>query len=54
MALHLDTGTPRMDADDDFARARRQHALGQLVGWLRREPEDTSLVWKRGRTPKIS
>ncbi len=44
MALHLDTGVPSVDAQDDFGRARRRHALDRLEGWLRREPDDTSLL----------
>ena len=44
MALHFDTGVPRVDVEDDFLRARRQHMLDRLVSWLRREPDDTSLL----------
>jgi hypothetical protein len=44
MALHFDTGVPWVDVEDDFLRARRRHALDQLVSWLRREPDDTSLL----------
>lgn len=44
MALHVDTGVPRLDAKDDFTRARRRHELHQLVSRLRREPDDTSLL----------
>jgi hypothetical protein len=40
----FDTGVPWVDAEDDFVRARRWHVLGRLVGWLRREPDDTSLL----------
>jgi hypothetical protein len=35
---------PWVDAEDDFVRARRRHVLGRLVSWLRREPDDTSLL----------
>jgi len=41
---NFDTGVPWVDAEDDFARARRRHVLGRLVRWLRREPDDTSLL----------
>ena len=40
----FDTGMPWVDAENDFARARRRHVLGRLVSWLRREPDDTSLL----------
>jgi hypothetical protein len=40
MALHLDTGVPSVDADDDFTRARRRYELDRLDGWLRREPAE--------------
>jgi hypothetical protein len=41
---NFDTGVPWVDADSDFARARRRHVLSRLVSWLRREPDDTSLL----------
>ena len=41
---NFDTGVPWVDAEDDFARARRRHVLGRLVSWLRREPDDTGLL----------
>ena len=44
LGLLKDTGVPWVDAEDDFARARRRHVLDQLVSWLRREPGDTSLL----------
>jgi hypothetical protein len=44
MALRIDTGVPWVDVEDDFARARRRHVLDRLVSWLRREPDDTSLL----------
>jgi hypothetical protein len=44
MALHLDTGVPSVDAEDDFNRARRRYVLGRLGGWLRREPAETHLL----------
>jgi hypothetical protein len=40
----IDTGVPQVDAEDDFARARRRHVLDQLVSWLHRAPGDTSLL----------
>ena len=40
----FDTGVPWVDVEDDFVRARRRHVLDQLVSWLRREPDDTSLL----------
>lgn len=55
MALHLDTGVPSVDAEDDFTRARRRYVLEQLGGWLRREPCQTRLlrrpVLRQGRPP---
>ena len=44
MALRFDTGVPWVDVEDDFIRARRRHVLDQLASWLRREPDDTSLL----------
>jgi hypothetical protein len=44
MTLHLDTGVPWVDVEDDFARARRRHELAWLVSWLRREPGESSLL----------
>jgi hypothetical protein len=44
MALHLDTGVAQLDAEDDFARARRRHVLDDLVSWLRLEPDGTCLL----------
>jgi len=44
MALRFDAGVPWVDVEDDFARARRRHVLDRLVSWLRREPDDTSLL----------
>jgi hypothetical protein len=41
---NFDTGVPWIDAETDFTRARRQHMLSRLVRWLRREPDDTSLL----------
>ena len=41
---NFDTGVPWVDAEDDFARAHRRHVLSRLVSWLRREPDDTSLL----------
>ena len=31
---NFDTGVPWVDAEDDFARARRRYVLGRLVHWL--------------------
>jgi hypothetical protein len=44
MALDLDTGVPSVDAEEDFTRARRRHALDRLASWLRREPGETHLL----------
>jgi hypothetical protein len=39
-----DTGFPRVDAQTDFGRARRQRALSRLAARLRREPDDVHLI----------
>jgi hypothetical protein len=39
-----DTGFPRVDAQSDFGRARRQRALSHLAARLRREPDDVHLI----------
>ncbi len=39
-----DTGSPRVDAQTDFTRARRRRALARLASRLRREPADFDLV----------
>ena len=39
-----DTGFLRSDAEHDFLRMRRRQVLARLSGWLRREPDDVSLV----------
>jgi hypothetical protein len=39
-----DTGFPRVDAQSDFGRARRQRALSRLAARLRREPDDVNLI----------
>jgi hypothetical protein len=44
MALHLDTGVPSVDAEDDFTRARRRYALDRLDSWLRRDPDEDRLL----------
>lgn len=44
MAPHFDTGVPSVDAEDDFLRARRRYVLDRLVSWVRRGPDDTSLL----------
>ena len=41
---NFDTGVPWVDAESDCARAGRRYVLGQVVSWLRREPDDTSLL----------
>jgi hypothetical protein len=35
-----DTGSPPLDAQTDFSRARRRRALGRLAARLRRKPAD--------------
>ncbi len=37
----LDTGFPRADAENDFARARRRQVLATLAHRLRRQPRDS-------------
>jgi hypothetical protein len=44
MAPHFDTGVPSVDAEDDFLRAQRRYVLDRLVSWLRREPDNASLL----------
>jgi hypothetical protein len=44
MALHLDTGVPSVDAQDDFTRARRRYELDRLGRWLRRDPGQDRLL----------
>ena len=39
-----DTGSPRADAQSDFARARRRRALAVLAARLRREPDDITTI----------
>ena len=39
-----DTGSPRVDAQTDFTRARRRRALARLAARLRREPADFDWV----------
>lgn len=39
-----DTGFVRVDAEHDFLRVRRRQVLSRLASWLRREPDDVSLV----------
>lgn len=39
-----DTGFPSADAQDDFLRARRRHALSRVSAVLRREPDDIDLI----------
>ncbi|MEA2374489.1 MAG: hypothetical protein QOD53_952 [Thermoleophilaceae bacterium] len=40
----MDTGFPTNDAQSDFSRARRQHALSTLAARLRRDPGDVDLI----------
>lgn len=42
--MRRDTGFPRVDAENDFQRQRRRAALTQLSAWLRREPDDVSII----------
>jgi hypothetical protein len=42
--MPMDTGFPDQDAQNDFSRARRQHALSTLSAKLRREPSDVNLI----------
>ena len=37
-----DTGSPRQDAQSDFARERRRRALSRIAARLRFEPDDVS------------
>ena len=39
-----DTGSPRADAQSDFARARRRRALALLAARLRGEPDDVAVI----------
>src|SRR5918997_1033798 len=39
-----DTGSPRVDAQTDFSRARRRRAIDRLAARLRREPADFDLI----------
>lgn len=39
-----DTGFPRADVENDFLRVRRRQVLARLAHWLRREPDDVSLI----------
>ena len=39
-----DTGSPPLDAQTDFSRARRRRTLDRLVARLRREPGDFNLI----------
>ncbi len=39
-----DTGFPDADAENDFARMRRQAEFARLAAWLRREPVDINTV----------
>jgi hypothetical protein len=42
--MPADTGFPRADVENDFQRARRRQVLARLAHWLRREPDDISLI----------
>jgi hypothetical protein len=39
-----DTGSPRVDAQTDFSRARRRRVLDRLAARLRREPADFDVI----------
>jgi hypothetical protein len=39
-----DTGFPQADAENDFLRMRRSQMLSRLGAWLRREPDDVSIM----------
>ena len=39
-----DSGLPRTDAKADFSRERRRRALAHIAEWLRREPDDVSVM----------
>lgn len=42
--MSFDTGSPRVDAQSDFTRARRARALARLAARLRREPDDVDVM----------
>ena len=44
MSIQRSTGLPHLDAQADFARARRQGQLARLAGWLHREPDDVGVI----------
>ena len=39
-----DTGFPHADAENDFLRMRRRQVLSRLSRWLRREPDDVTIM----------
>ena len=39
-----ETGLHSADAEDDFQRARRREVLARIGAWLRREPDDVTIV----------
>jgi hypothetical protein len=39
-----ETGLHSADAEDDFQRARRREVLSRIGAWLRREPDDVTIV----------
>lgn len=39
-----DTGFPSADAENDFLRVRRSQVLSRLAAWLRREPDNVSVM----------
>jgi hypothetical protein len=39
-----DTGLSSADAENDFQRARRAQVLARIGAWLRREPDDVTMV----------
>ena len=44
MPPRFDTGSPRFDAQDDFARQRRRQAFDRLLSRIRREPDDVDVI----------
>lgn len=38
------SGSPRVDAEHDFLRARRRQVLSRLAMWLRGEPDDVNIT----------
>src|SRR5919201_3365426 len=42
--MRKETGLHSADAEDDFQRARRREVLARIGAWLRREPDDVTIV----------